>query len=186
MQIRKKALNVIENAKTQRPSTCNTLETLLVQKSIAADFLPKLARHLTAKKVKFHADPTALSLLQQASAEVYPVQDQELRNEWLSFDLNVVIVKDIAQAIEHIRSYGSQHSEAILTSSQKLAHQFITQVDAAAVYVNASTRFTDGGQFGLGAEVAVSTQKLHARGPIGLEALTTYKWVCCGDYTIRN
>ncbi|MDY4280446.1 MAG: glutamate-5-semialdehyde dehydrogenase [[Pasteurella] mairii] len=181
-----KALGVIENAKTQRPSTCNTLETLLVQKSIAADFLPKLARHLAAKKVKFHADPTALSVLQRASAEVYPVQDQELRNEWLSFDLNVVVVENMAQAIDHIREYGSQHSEAILTASQSLAHQFVAQVDAAAVYVNASTRFTDGGQFGLGAEVAVSTQKLHARGPMGLEALTTYKWVCCGDYTIRN
>ena len=181
-----KALGVIENAKTQRPSTCNTLETLLVQKSIAANFLPKLARHLAAKNVKFHADPTALSILQPVSAEVYPVQDQELRNEWLSFDLNVVVVENMAQAIDHIREYGSQHSEAILTASQSLARQFVAQVDAAAVYVNASTRFTDGGQFGLGAEVAVSTQKLHARGPMGLEALTTYKWVCVGDYTSRK
>ena len=181
-----KALGVIENAKTQRPSTCNTLETLLVQKSIAAEFLPKLARHLSAKNVKFHADPTALSILQSVSAEVYPVQDQELRNEWLSFDLNVVVVENMAQAIDHIREYGSQHSEAILTASQSLARQFVAQVDSAAVYVNASTRFTDGGQFGLGAEVAVSTQKLHARGPMGLEALTTYKWVCVGDYTSRK
>ena len=181
-----KALGVIENAKTQRPSTCNTLETLLVQKSIAANFLPKLARHLAAKNVKFHADPTALSILQPVSSEVYPVQDQELRNEWLSFDLNVVVVENMAQAIDHIREYGSQHSEAILTASQSLARQFVAQVDSAAVYVNASTRFTDGGQFGLGAEVAVSTQKLHARGPMGLEALTTYKWVCVGDYTSRK
>ncbi|WP_386694373.1 glutamate-5-semialdehyde dehydrogenase [Lonepinella sp. MS14435] len=180
-----KALSVIDNAKTQRPSTCNTLETLLVQESIASQFLPKLAAHLKDKQVKFHADSTALSILQQAGADVVAVQDQELRQEWLSKDLNVVIVKDIEQAINHIREYGSQHSEAILTESQKLAQQFVAQVDAAAVYINASTRFTDGGQFGLGAEVAVSTQKLHARGPMGLEALTTYKWVATGDYVSR-
>ncbi len=181
-----KALVVIDNAKTQRPSTCNTVETLLVQESIAAEFLPKLAHHLSVKNVKFHADPTALSILQAVNAPVEAVQDSELRNEWLSPVLNVVIVQDLTQAVEHIREYGSQHSEAILTSSQKLAQQFVAQVDAATVYVNASTRFTDGGQFGLGAEVAVSTQKLHARGPMGLEALTTYKWVCHGDYTTRK
>ena len=181
-----KALVVIDNAKTQRPSTCNTVETLLVQESIAAEFLPKLAHHLSVKNVKFHADPTALSILQAVNAPVEAVQDSELRNEWLSPVLNVVIVQDLTQAVEHIREYGSQHSEAILTSSQKLAQQFVAQVDAATVYVNASTRFTDGGQFGLGAEVAVSTQKLHARGPMGLEALTTYKWVCHGDYNIRK
>ena len=181
-----KALVVIDNAKTQRPSTCNTVETLLVQESIAAEFLPKLAHHLSVKNVKFHADPTALSILQAVNAPVEAVQDSELRNEWLSPVLNVVVVQDLTQAVEHIREYGSQHSEAILTSSQKLAQQFVTQVDAATVYVNASTRFTDGGQFGLGAEVAVSTQKLHARGPMGLEALTTYKWVCHGDYTTRK
>lgn len=181
-----KAISVIENAKTQRPSTCNTLETLLVQESIAAEFLPKLAEKLAGKIAKFHADPTALLILQQANAPVEPVQEADLRKEWLSTDLNVIVVKDIAQAVVHIREYGTQHSEAILTESQKLAQQFVAQVDAAAVYVNASTRFTDGGQFGLGAEVAVSTQKLHARGPMGLEALTTYKWVCSGDYTVRQ
>ncbi|WP_424401526.1 glutamate-5-semialdehyde dehydrogenase [Pasteurella sp. PK-2025] len=181
-----KALPLIENAKTQRPSTCNTLETLLVQRSIAAQFLPKLAQHLAPKNVKIHADSTALSLLQDAPLEVLPVQEQALRQEWLSYDLNVVVVEDLPHAIAHIREYGSQHSDGILTSSQQLAQQFIAQVDSAAVYVNASTRFTDGGQFGLGAEVAVSTQKLHARGPMGLEALTTYKWVCTGDYTCRT
>ncbi|MGQ0286735.1 glutamate-5-semialdehyde dehydrogenase [Pasteurellaceae bacterium 22721_9_1] len=181
-----KALSVIENAKTQRPSTCNTLETLLVQGSIAEEFLPKLAQHLQSKDVKFHADHTALSILEKAGANVVPVKDQEMRQEWLSKDLNVVVVEDLVAAIEHIREYGSQHSEAILTESQKLAQQFVAQVDAAAVYVNASTRFTDGAQFGLGAEVAVSTQKLHARGPMGLEALTTYKWVAVGDYTSRS
>ena len=181
-----KALPVILNAKTQRPSTCNTLETLLVQRSIADAFLPKLAEALKEKNVKLHADSTALFLLQKAGANVVPLQEESLKQEWLSLDLNVVIVDDLTQAVAHIRQYGSQHSDSILTSSQKLAQQFIAQVDSAVVYVNASTRFTDGGQFGLGAEVAVSTQKLHARGPMGLEALTTYKWVCVGDYSIRS
>ena len=182
----KKALRVIDNAKTQRPSTCNTLETLLVQESIAEEFLPKLVRHLNNKNVKYHADSAALAILQAVNAPAEDIQDAELCNEWLSLVLNVVIVRDLAHAVEHIREYGTGHSEAILTSSQKLAQQFVAQVDAAAVYVNASTRFTDGAQFGLGAEVAVSTQKLHARGPMGLEALTTYKWVAIGDYTIRK
>ncbi|HHT7629036.1 glutamate-5-semialdehyde dehydrogenase [Pasteurella multocida] len=181
-----KALPLIENAKTQRPSTCNTLETLLVQRTIATQFLPKLAQHLSAKRVKFHADPTALAILQAVQADVEPIQAHQLHQEWLSYDLNVVIVDDIEQAIAHIREYGSQHSDGILTGSQQLAQQFVAQADSAAVYVNASTRFTDGGQFGLGAEVAVSTQKLHARGPMGLEALTTYKWVCVGDYCVRS
>lgn len=180
------AILVIDNAKTQRPSTCNTLETLLVQESIAAKFLPKLVAQLAAKNVKYHAKSTALEILKQAGAEVSEVTEQQLREEWGSLDLNVVIVKDIQAAISHIQEYGTQHSESILTASQSLARQFVNQVDAAAVYVNASTRFTDGGQFGLGAEVAVSTQKLHARGPMGLEALTTYKWVCEGNYTTRK
>lgn len=177
-----RAILVIKNAKTQRPSTCNTLETLLVQESIAEEFLPKLAADLN---VNYFADATALNILKQAGADVQAVQDEDLRKEWLCTNLNVLVVKDIHAAIDHIREYGTQHSEAILTESQQLARQFVAQVDASAVYVNASTRFTDGGQFGLGAEVAVSTQKLHARGPMGLEALTTYKWVAVGDYTSR-
>lgn len=180
------AVFVIDNAKTQRPSTCNTLETLLVQDSIAAEFLPKLVAQLAPKNVKYHAKSTALEILKQAGAIVHEVTEQQLREEWGSLDLNVIIVKDIQAAISHIREYGTQHSESILTASQRMAQQFVNQVDAAAVYVNASTRFTDGGQFGLGAEVAVSTQKLHARGPMGLEALTTYKWVCEGNYTTRK
>ena len=165
---------------------CNTLETLLVQRSIADAFLPKLVKYLAEKKVKFHAKSTALSILQAANVDVQEVTEQALRQEWGSLDLNVVVVEDMDAAIAHIREYGTQHSESILTENQRLATQFINQVDAAAVYVNASTRFTDGGQFGLGAEVAVSTQKLHARGPMGLEALTSYKWVCVGDYTSRK
>ncbi|MFZ7201247.1 glutamate-5-semialdehyde dehydrogenase [Avibacterium avium] len=180
----KRALAVISNAKTQRPSTCNTLETLLVQESIATQFLPMLAE-FSQSKIKFHANSTALSILNNAGAKVVPLQTQDLQQEWGSPDLNVVIVKDIDEAVAFINQYGTQHSDAILTSSQRLAQQFINQVDSAAVYVNASTRFTDGGQFGLGAEVAVSTQKLHSRGPMGLEALTSYKWVGVGDYLAR-
>ncbi|MFZ7260081.1 glutamate-5-semialdehyde dehydrogenase [Avibacterium avium] len=179
-----RALAVISNAKTQRPSTCNTLETLLVQKSIAEQFLPMLAE-FSQSKIKFHANSTALSILSNAGAQVVPLQEQDLQQEWGSPDLNVVTVKDIDEAVAFINQYGTQHSDAILTSSQRLAQQFINQVDSAAVYVNASTRFTDGGQFGLGAEVAVSTQKLHSRGPMGLEALTSYKWVGVGDYLAR-
>ncbi|MFZ7256208.1 glutamate-5-semialdehyde dehydrogenase [Avibacterium avium] len=180
----KRALAVISNAKTQRPSTCNTLETLLVQESIAAKFLPMLTK-FSQSKIKFHADFLAHFILSNAGAQVVSLQEQDLQQEWGSPDLNVVTVKDIDEAVAFINQYGTQHSDAILTSSQRLAQQFINQVDSAAVYVNASTRFTDGGQFGLGAEVAVSTQKLHSRGPMGLEALTSYKWVGVGDYLAR-
>ena len=179
-----RALNVIANAKTQRPSTCNTLETLLVDKAIADQFLPKLAEHLCQLKVTLHSDDFSEDL--QKNPQIRPLDQAKLHQEWLSLDLSVVVVDGIQQAIEHIRTYGSQHSEGILTNNYALARRFVQQVDAAAVYINASTRFTDGAQFGLGAEVAVSTQKLHARGPMGLEALTTYKWVCEGDYLTRR
>ncbi|VEB27552.1 gamma-glutamyl phosphate reductase [Actinobacillus lignieresii] len=175
-----KALELIANAKTQRPSTCNTLETLLVEQAIAVEFLPKLANRMKALGVTLHTDDL------QKTEGIEPLDEARMRQEWLSLDLNVVVVDNLAQAVAHIREYGSQHSEAILTSDYQLARQFVAQVDAAAVYINASTRFTDGGEFGLGAEVAVSTQKLHARGPMGLEALTTYKWVCEGDYLVRK
>ena len=118
-------------------------------------------------------------------ATLVPLKPEELDNEYLSLHLNVVLVPDIDSAITHIRQHGTQHSDAILTRDMRNAQRFVNEVDSSAVYVNASTRFTDGGQFGLGAEVAVSTQKLHARGPMGLEALTTYKWIGIGDYTIR-
>lgn len=181
-----KSLKVIHNAKTQRPSTCNTLETLLVQESIAETFLPRLATYNQAPQITFHADATAKAILQQHCKRVYALDEKSLSEEWLSYDLNVVIVKDIEQAIAHIHHYGSQHSDGILSQNPQCLMQFAQQVDSAAVYLNASTRFTDGGEFGLGAEVAVSTQKLHARGPMGLEALTTYKWICQGDYATRS
>lgn len=181
-----KALPVIRNAKVQRPSVCNAVETLLVHEKVAAEFLPLLSDHMAADNVTLHADPAALALLKNGSAKTEAVTEAQLSDEWLSLDLNVVIVKDIDGAIEHIRHYGTQHSESILTQSMSQADYFVSNIDSSAVYVNASTRFTDGGQFGLGAEVAVSTQKLHARGPMGLAALTTYKWIGVGDHTIRS
>lgn len=181
-----KALPVITNAKVQRPGVCNAVETLLVHEKVAAEFLPLLSDKMAADNVTLHADPAALVLLKNGPAKAEPVTDAQLSDEWLSLDLNVVIVPDIDGAIEHIRHYGTQHSESILTQSMSQADYFVLNIDSSAVYVNASTRFTDGGQFGLGAEVAVSTQKLHARGPMGLTALTTYKWIGTGDHTIRS
>ncbi|HFZ8994006.1 TPA: glutamate-5-semialdehyde dehydrogenase [Citrobacter freundii] len=179
------ALNVIVNAKTQRPSTCNTVETLLVHQKIAERFLPALSQQMAESGVTLHADETALAQLNAGPAKAVAVKAEEYDDEFLSLDLNVKIVADLDDAIAHIREHGTQHSDAILTRDMRNANRFVNEVDSSAVYVNASTRFTDGAQFGLGAEVAVSTQKLHARGPMGLEALTTYKWIGFGDDTIR-
>ncbi len=179
------ALKIIVNAKTQRPSTCNTVETLLVNASIAQTFLPALSQQMADSGVTLHADDAALALLQSGPAAVEAVKAKQYDDEYLSLDLNVKIVADLDDAIAHIREHGTQHSDAILTRTLRNASRFVNEVDSSAVYVNASTRFTDGAQFGLGAEVAVSTQKLHARGPMGLEALTTYKWIGFGDDTIR-
>ncbi|MDW5693685.1 glutamate-5-semialdehyde dehydrogenase [Klebsiella pneumoniae] len=179
------ALKIIVNAKTQRPSTCNTVETLLVHRNIADTFLPALSKQMAESGVTLHAAPSALPALQNGPAKVEPVKAEQYDDEYLSLDLNVKVVADMDEAIAHIREHGTQHSDAILTRTLRNANRFINEVHSSAVYVNASTRFTDGGQFGLGAEVAVSTQKLHARGPMGLEALTTYKWIGFGDDTIR-
>lgn len=181
-----KALPLIVNAKIQRPSACNSLETLLVHKSIAATFLPLLAEKMAEQNVTLHASRRAMSYLKSSLANVVEVMEEDYRDEWLSLDVNVEVVNDIDAAINHIREYGTAHSDAILTQSIQQADYFVQRVDSAAVYVNASTRFTDGGQFGLGAEVAVSTQKLHARGPMGLDALTTYKWIGYGDNLMRS
>lgn len=181
-----KALEVITNAKVQRPSACNSLETLLVHEKIAADFLPILSAKMEEQGVTLHASESAMILLKNGPATVVEVVEEDYCDEWLSLDMNVEIVSNIDQAIDHIRTYGTAHSDAILTESLQQADYFVHRVDSAAVYVNASTRFTDGGQFGLGAEVAVSTQKLHSRGPMGLDALTTYKWIGYGDYLPRR
>ncbi|MDL2268325.1 glutamate-5-semialdehyde dehydrogenase, partial [Desulfovibrio sp. OttesenSCG-928-G15] len=181
-----KALKVIENAKIQRPSACNALETLLVHSAIAPTFLPLVARHMDRFNCVIHADDRAFALLEGENiGEVLKLHPDDLEKEWLTRDYNVCIVDSLTDAFQHIRRHGTGHSEAILTKSMANADRFVREVDAAALYVNASTRFTDGGQFGLGAEVAISTQKLHARGPMGLEALTTYKWIAIGNYAVR-
>jgi glutamate-5-semialdehyde dehydrogenase len=180
------ALEVIVNAKKQRPSACNSLETLLIHRGQAERFIPAFLQRMAQENIALHADENALALLQQGPASVVAVQMHQYDDEWLSNDLNVKLVADLDEAVAHIRAHGTQHSDGILTRSIGNANRFVNQVDSSAVYVNASTRFTDGGQFGLGAEVAVSTQKLHARGPMGLEALTTYKWIGWGDDTLRR
>ncbi|WP_394227124.1 glutamate-5-semialdehyde dehydrogenase [Pseudoalteromonas spongiae] len=175
-----KALDVIENAKVQRPSVCNALDTVLMDESIAKQLVPLLAQRLEQVTLKGCERAAALS------ERVSEIADGEYSKEWLSLTLGIKVVDDINQAIMHIREHSSGHSDGILSESLSNTNKFVTAVNSAAVYVNASTRFTDGSQFGLGAEVAVSTQKLHARGPMGLEALTTYKWVGEGDYLIRQ
>ncbi|MGB0836132.1 MAG: glutamate-5-semialdehyde dehydrogenase [Psychrobium sp.] len=181
-----KSVAIVHNAKVQRPSVCNALDVLLVHAPIAEELLPKVAAKLGADDVKFKADERALSILKQSDVNAALIDDGEFDTEWLSLTLSVKVVDDIDEAISHIREHSSQHSDGILTNTLGCAEQFVNQVNSAAVYVNSSTRFTDGSQFGLGAEVAVSTQKLHARGPMGLKELTTYKWIGVGDYLARN
>ncbi|MDV7104998.1 glutamate-5-semialdehyde dehydrogenase [Vibrio sp. TH_r3] len=178
-----KSLLVVENSKVQRPSACNSLDTLLVHEKIADQFLPKLAEKLNGR-VMLVAEEKAKAYLSN-STQVRDVQEGDFDTEWLSFTLGIKVVSDVEQAIDHMRVHNASHSDAIMTNSLQNAELFINSVGSAAVYVNASTRFTDGAQFGLGAEVAVSTQKLHARGPMGLEELTSYKWVGKADYLVR-
>ncbi len=183
---KEKSLAVIANAKVQRPSVCNSVETLLVHQDIADAFLPALAAHLAPLKVTLHASETAAPFLAKAACPVVPLDPAWLDKEHLTLDLNVHVVVGLDEAVAHIRTHGTGHSDAVLSECMAVAERFVRRVDSSSVYVNASTRFTDGGQFGLGAEVAVSTQKLHARGPMALEALTTYKWIGRGDYTVRG
>lgn len=179
-----KSLNVVENSKVQRPSACNSLDTLLVHESVAAAFLPMLAERLNGK-VTFVVEPKAKALLSNAQ-DMRDAIEGDFDTEWLSYTLGVKVVADVAEAVDHMRIHNASHSDAIMTNSLENAERFINSVGSAAVYVNASTRFTDGAQFGLGAEVAVSTQKLHARGPMGLEELTSYKWVGKANYLVRS
>ncbi|MCL1126766.1 glutamate-5-semialdehyde dehydrogenase [Shewanella surugensis] len=185
-----KALDVIANAKVQRPTVCNALDTLLVHEAVAQTFIPQICQHLVAQGVRFYGCEKTQTYLNQThvepAIEVVSASDETFATEWLSLTLGIKVVDSTSMAIEHIRQFSSGHSEAILTDNIHTANYFMNEVDASAVYVNASTRFTDGSQFGLGAEVAVSTQKLHARGPMGLEALTTYKWLAWGNYTVRD
>ncbi len=179
-----KSVDVVENSKVQRPSACNSLDTLLVHEAVAEAFLAQLTQRL-AGKVTLVADTSAKSLIAGFEDQRDAV-DGDFDTEWLSYTLGVKIVADVAEAIDHMRVHNASHSDAIMTNSLESSERFINSVGSAAVYVNASTRFTDGAQFGLGAEVAVSTQKLHARGPMGLEELTSYKWVGKANYLVRG
>ncbi|ENM5840181.1 glutamate-5-semialdehyde dehydrogenase [Vibrio mimicus] len=179
-----KSVAVIENAKVQRPSACNALDTLLVHQAIAKPLLEKLVTTLNGK-VAFVAEPKAKALMSSA-ADLRDAQDGDFDTEWLSYTLGVKVVQDVQEAIDHMREHNASHSDAIMTNDLYNAELFVNTAGSAAVYVNASTRFTDGAQFGLGAEVAVSTQKLHARGPMGLEELTSYKWVGKANYLSRS
>lgn len=179
-----KSVDVVENSKVQRPSACNSLDTLLVHEAVAEEFLSKLKTRL-ADKVTLVADSSAKALLADFT-DVRDAGEDDFDTEWLSYTLGVKVVADVAEAIDHMHVHNASHSDAIMTNSLESSERFINSVGSAAVYVNASTRFTDGAQFGLGAEVAVSTQKLHARGPMGLEELTSYKWVGKANYLVRG
>ena len=179
------AVDIVENAKVQRPSVCNALDTVLVHRAVADVFLPPMAKRLAQHGVELRATDEALVLLKASGFEALPAGPDDFDQEWLALILGVKLVDGIEEAIQHIQAHSTEHSDSILTQNEAHAEHFINAVNSAAVYVNASTRFTDGGQFGLGAEVAVSTQKLHARGPMGLEELTTYKWIGIGDGHVR-
>ena len=185
-----KAADIVFNAKVQRPSVCNALDTVIVHSEIAPQCLPRIARDLTEAGVELHCDRRALSILGPGAAtsngSILPANEEDWGTEFLSLLASVKVVDSLDDALEHIETYGSGHSEAIITEDQAAAQRFLDEVDASAVFVNASTRFNDGGQFGLGAEVGISTQKFHARGPMGLRELTSYKWVVIGDGQVRE
>ena len=178
------ALRILHNAKTQRPSVCNALDTVLVHRNIAKGFLPRLVEHLAPAGVTFRAEPLAAGMLSHAS--VAPAGEKDFDTEWLSLVLGIKVVDGLDEAVDHIAAHSTGHSDGILTRTEEHARRFIAEVDSAAVYVNASTRFTDGSELGLGAEVAISTQRLHARGPMALRELTTYKWVIVGEGHVRT
>ncbi len=182
-----RSLDIIENARVQRPSVCNSVDTVLIHQEIADTFLPLLAQRMAECNVEIRATGLALSRLRQDSRNAFVVEagPEDFDQEWMALILGVRVVNDLEEAIQHIYDHGSEHSDGILTNNWQNAMRFVDAINSSAVFVNASTRFNDGGQFGLGAEVAVSTQKLHARGPMGLEELTTYKWVCLGDWNVR-
>ena len=177
-----KAVKIVINAKTQRPGVCNACESLLVHEKIAEAFLPAIGKALQEKKVEIRGDEATQKLVDGSVAAT----EEDWGTEYADYIISARVVKDMDEAIEHIRKYSTGHSEAIVTENYTNAQRFLNEVDAAAVYVNASTRFTDGGQFGFGAEIGISTQKLHARGPMGLKELTTTKYIIYGDGQIRE
>ena len=176
------AERIVVNAKVQRPSVCNAAESLLVHAAIADEFVPRVVKALVGEGVTVHGDEA----VRRISADVVPADDDDFAAEYLSLDLSAAVVPHLDAAVAHIRRFGTGHTEAIVTRSQEAARRFTAAVDAAAVVVNASTRFTDGGEFGFGAEIGISTQKLHARGPMGLQEMTSTKFVVTGDGQTRD
>ncbi|MEE2885514.1 MAG: glutamate-5-semialdehyde dehydrogenase [Chloroflexota bacterium] len=181
------AVEIVNNAKVQRPSVCNAMDTLLVHASVAPEFLPMISRRWAISGVEMRVDSRAMSMIGPVeNLKVVPAQDGDWSTEHLSLRAGVRIVDSFEKALEHINSYGSGHSEAIVTEDESEGSRFLEMVDASAVMLNASTRFNDGGEFGLGAEVAISTNKMHARGPIGIRELTSYKWIVVGTGQVRT
>lgn len=176
------AVDIIINAKTQRPAVCNAMETLLVNKTVAEDFLPKLGEKLTSLGIELRGCPNVQEIIKTAK----PATEEDWSTEYLDLILSIKVVDSLDEALDHIYKYGTKHSEAILTNNYANSQRFLNEVDAAAVYVNASTRFTDGSEFGFGAEIGISTQKLHARGPMGLNELTSSKYIIYGEGQIRE
>lgn len=184
-----KVLPIVENAKTQRYGTCNTAESLLVARPVATRYLPEIGRMLAAKGVEMRGCPESLSILREAAidgAQLIAATEQDWSEEYLAPIIAIRVVADIDEAIEHINTYSSGHTEAILTENYTRAMRFLREVDSASVMVNASTRFADGFEYGLGAEIGISTDKIHARGPVGLEGLTSQKWIVFGDGEVRR
>ncbi len=181
---------IVMNAKVQRPAVCNAMETLLVDKAVAEKFLPQISQKLADKKVELRCDAVSLGLVQSAIGNrppaIRPVTEQDFYTEYNDYILNVRVVDGVKAAIDHINQYGSAHSDSVVTRNEAHARQFLAEVDSATVYWNASTRFTDGGEFGMGAEIGISTDKIGARGPMGLEELTSYKWIGIGTGQVRT
>ena len=182
----KMAGEIVMNAKVQRPGVCNAAETLLVDRTVAKTFLPQITRILADKNVKFFTDDATREILPTANCHLQPATEQNWFTEYNDYILNIRVVDGVQAAIDHINHYGSAHSDSIVTGNEAHAKQFLNEVDSAAVYWNASTRFTDGGEFGMGAEIGISTDKIGARGPMGLDELTSYKWLGLGSGQIRN
>jgi len=182
-----KAVAIADNAKTQRYGTCNTMETLLVAHGIAAKVLPKIGRIYAKKGVEMRCDAESKAILEKAGVEgVKDATPEDFRTEYLAPIVSIATVAGLDAAIEHIALYGSQHTDAIVTEDWSHAQRFLREVDSSSVMVNASTRFADGFEYGLGAEIGISTNKLHARGPVGLEGLTSQKWIVLGDGQVRT
>ena len=178
----KKAVEIVYNAKISRPSVCNAIETLLVDEAIAKEFLPMVFKRLKEAHVELRGDAAARAI----DPTIKLATEEDWRTEYLALILAVKVVSGVDEAVKHINTYGTKHSETIITRDRKAAKIFTDEADSAAVYVNASTRFTDGGEFGFGAEIGISTQKLHARGPMGLNELTSYKYIVIGNGQVRK